>query len=286
MASLPPERTSAYVCIFVCFATKAVHLEATSDLTTDAFLAAFHRFISRRGCPSTMFSDNGTNFVGASREIEKDYRTFLKECQARMCSTFGTQGLSWRFIPAGAPHMGGLWEAAVKSFKRHFRREVQSVKYTFEELCTILARIEACLNSRPLYPMSDNPLEPIALTPGNFLIGCPILFPPEPSIFESPISLVNRYRKVKAFTHEFCRRWKEEYLSNLHKRYKWKSPERDISLNDLVVIRQEQMSPTSWKLGRVVKLYPGSDHHVRVADLLTENGIVKRPITKLVVLTS
>ncbi|XP_023305647.2 uncharacterized protein LOC111687437 [Lucilia cuprina] len=219
--------TKAYVCIFVCFSTKAVHLVTTSDLTRDAFLAAFHRFISRRGCPSTMFSDNGTNFFGASREIEKDYRTFLKECQARKCSTFGTQCLSWRFIPAAAPHMGGLWEAAVKIFKRHFRWEVQSVKYTFEELCTILARIEACLNSRP------------------YLIGCPILSPPELSIYESPISLVNRYRKVKAFTHQFYRRWKEEYLSNLHNRYKWKSPDRDISINDLVVIHQEQMLPTS-----------------------------------------
>ncbi|XP_065354324.1 uncharacterized protein LOC135948797 [Calliphora vicina] len=236
------------------------------------------------------------NFIGrscqiskayvSSREIEKDFLTFLKESQVRMSSVFGIRGLSWRFIPAGAPHMGGLWEAAVKIFKRHFRKEAQMVKYTFEELSTILARIEACLNSRPLCPLSDNPSEPVALTPGHFLIGSPIIALPEPSIYESPIGLVNRYRKVKAFTHEFCRRWKEEYLSNLHKRYKWKSPERDISIDDLVAIRNEQMSPPSWKLGRVVRTYPGSDSHVRVADIRTENGVIKRPITKLVVLTS
>ncbi|XP_065370843.1 uncharacterized protein LOC135962859 [Calliphora vicina] len=316
MAALPPERTQisrpftttgvdfagpfdmknlsgrsgqilkAYVCIFVCFSTKAIHLEVSSDLSTDKFLAAFNRFISRRGCPTTMFSDNGTNFVGASREIERDFKTFLLESRARMCSTFGINGLSWRFIPAGAPHMGGLWEAGVRSFKLHFRKEAQSVKYTFEELSTVLARIEACLNSRPLCPMSDNPNEPVALTPGHFLIGSPILAPPEPSIYESPLSLVNRYRKVKALTHHFCRRWKEEYLTNLHKRYKWKWPEREIAKGDLVVIRNEQLSPTSWKLGRVVKTYPGSDSHVRVADIRTENGVVKRPITKLVVLAS
>ncbi|XP_037821723.1 uncharacterized protein LOC119610536 [Lucilia sericata] len=276
----------AYVCIFVCFATKAIHLEVTSDLSTDRFLAAFNRFISRRGCPTTMFSDNGTNFVGASRELERDFRTFLSESRARMCSTYGINGLTWRFIPAGAPHMGGLWEAGVRSFKLHFRKEAKSVKYTFEELSTVLARIEACLNSRPLCPMSDDPNEPVALTPGHFLIGSPILAPPEPSIYESPISLINRYMKVKALSHHFCRRWKEEYLSNLHKRYKWKYPERDLSVGDLVVIKNEQMSPTSWKLGRVVKTYPGSDEHVRVADIRTENGIIKRPITKLVVLTN
>ncbi|XP_046803840.1 uncharacterized protein LOC124419256 [Lucilia cuprina] len=316
MAALPPERTDldrpftttgvdfagpfdmrnlngrscqilkAYVCIFVCFSTKAIHLEVTSDLSTDKFLAAFNRFISRRGCPLTIFSDNGTNFVGASRELEREFKTFLSECRARMCTTYGINGLSWRFIPAGAPHMGGLWEAGVRSFKLHFRKEAHSGKYTFEELSTVLARIEACLNSRPLSPMSDDPNDIVALTPGHFLIGSPILAPPEPSIYQSPLSLLNRYRKVKALTQHFCRRWKEEYLSGLHKRYKWKYPERDIITGDLVVIRNEQMTPTSWKMGRVVRTYPGSDNHVRVADIRTENGVIKRPITKLVVLTS
>ncbi|XP_046810918.1 uncharacterized protein LOC124420799 [Lucilia cuprina] len=198
-----------------------------------------------------------------------------------MCTTYGINGLSWRFIPAGAPHMGGLWEAGVRSFKLHFRKEAHSGKYTFEELSTVLARIEACLNSRPLSPMSDDPNDIVALTPGHFLIGSPILAPPEPSIYQSPLSLLNRYRKVKALTQHFCRRWKEEYLSGLHKRYKWKYPERDIITGDLVVIRNEQMTPTSWKMGRVVRTYPGSDnhhygthygHYVSEADLLEEYG--------------
>ncbi|XP_065354887.1 uncharacterized protein LOC135949296 [Calliphora vicina] len=138
-----------------------IHLEATSDLSTPNFMAAFQRFISRRGCPNTIFSDNGTNFVGASRQLKKGFKSFLKESQSLICSSYGVQGVSWRFIPAGAPHMGGLWEAGVKSFKLHFRKQAQAFKYTFEELSTILARIEACLNSRPLCPMTDNPQEPV-----------------------------------------------------------------------------------------------------------------------------
>ncbi|XP_046803802.1 uncharacterized protein LOC124419226 [Lucilia cuprina] len=198
MAALPPERTAldrpftttgvdfagpfdmrnlngrscqilkAYVCILVCFSTKTIHLEVTSDLSTDKFLAAFNRFISRRGCPLTVFSDNGTNFVGSSRELEREFKTFLLECRARMCMAYGINGLSWRFIPAGAPHMGGLWEAGVRSFKLHFRKEAHSGKYTFEELSTVLARIEACLNSRPLRPISDDPNDIVPLTPGHF----------------------------------------------------------------------------------------------------------------------
>lgn len=278
--------TKGYVCIFVCFATKAIHLEATSDLSTATFLLAFQRFVSRRGCPNTIFSDNGTNFVGASRELERDFKTFLRESQTSVCSAYGLQGLTWRFIPAGAPHMGGLWEAGVKSFKLHFRKEAQAYKYTFEELCTLLARIEACLNSRPLCSMSDNPQETVALTPGHFLIGSPLLAPPEPAIHDSPISIVNRFRKMKALAQNFCRRWKEEYLMSLHKRYKWKNRERDLKENDLVVIRHEQLPPTSWRLGRVVKLFPGSDGLVRVVDVRTANGVVRRHIAKLVLLAN
>ncbi|XP_075158049.1 uncharacterized protein LOC142231320 [Haematobia irritans] len=277
--------TKGYVCVFVCFSTKAIHLEATSDLSTTTFLAAFHRFISRRGCPKTIFSDNGTNFVGASREMEKDLRCVFKEGRDKVCSAYQFQQLSWQFIPAGAPHMGGLWEAAVKSFKTHFRKHASGFKYTFEEFSTVLSRIEACLNSRPLCPMSESSQELVALTPGHFLVGSPILAPPEQLEEESPLHLVHRFRKMKALSQQFCLRWKEEYLKGLQKRYKWKFPQRDIEVGDLVVIRDEQLPPTSWKLGRVDDVHPGSDGRVRVADVRTANGVVRRPVVKLVILT-
>ncbi|XP_075167809.1 uncharacterized protein LOC142239965 [Haematobia irritans] len=277
--------TKGYVCVFVCFSTKAIHLEATSDLSTTTFLAAFHRFISRRGCPKTIFSDNGINFVGASREVEKELRSVLKEGRDKVCSAYQFQQLSWQFIPAGAPHMGGLWEAAVKSFKTHFRKHASGFKYTFEEFSTVLSRIEACLNSRPLCPMSESSQELVALTPGHFLVGSPILAPPEQLEEESPLHLVHRFRKMKALSQQFCLRWKEEYLKCLQKRYKWKFPQRDIEVGDLVVIRDEQLPPTSWKLGRVDDVHPGSDGRVRVADVRTANGVVRRPVVKLVILT-
>ncbi|XP_075150880.1 uncharacterized protein LOC142224988 [Haematobia irritans] len=277
--------TKGYVCVFVCFSTKAIHLEAISDLSTKTFLAAFHRFISRRGCPKTIFSDNGTNFVGASREMEEELRCVLKEGRDKVCSAYQFQQLSWQFIPAGAPHMGGLWEAAVKSFKTHFRKHASGFKYTFEEFSNVLSRIEACLNSRPLCPMSESSQDLVALTPAHFLVGSPILAPPEQLEEGSPLHLVHRFRKMKALSQQFCLRWKEEYLKGLQKRYKWKFPQRDIEVGDLVVIRDEQLPPTSWKLGRVDEVHPGSDGRVRVADVRTANGVVRRPVVKLVILT-
>ncbi|XP_037827102.1 uncharacterized protein LOC119615101 [Lucilia sericata] len=125
--------TKGYVCVFVCFATKAIHLEATSDLSTPAFLAAFSRFVSRRGCPLHLYSDNGANFVGASKILAKE---FLQTSYQRVQANYAHQNITWHFIPAGAPHMGGLWEAGVKSFKAHFRKTTGCLKYTHEELST------------------------------------------------------------------------------------------------------------------------------------------------------
>lgn len=112
--------SKGYVCVFVCFATRAIHLEATSDLSTLSFIAALNRFISRRGMPKVLYSDNGTNFVGASKSLSKDFQLFLKTFPSDVSKNFKDQNLEWKFIPPGSPHMGGLWEAAVKSFKFHF----------------------------------------------------------------------------------------------------------------------------------------------------------------------
>ncbi|XP_051864316.1 uncharacterized protein LOC127566332 [Drosophila albomicans] len=174
--------TKGYVCVFVCFSTKAIHLEATTDLTAEKFLEAFSRFVARRGCPLHMYSDNGKTFVGASSILSKE---FVESTRNLIVTTHSHQGLAWHFNPPGAPHMGGLWEAGVKSFKTHFYKTVSSVKHTFEELSTLLSKIEACLNSRPLSPMSEDVSDLAALTPGHFLIGGPLLSMAEP---ESTIS--------------------------------------------------------------------------------------------------
>ncbi|XP_075162902.1 uncharacterized protein LOC142235538 [Haematobia irritans] len=195
--------TKGYVCVFVCFATKAIHLETTSDLSTSSFLAAFDRFISRRGCPLHIHSDNGTTFVGASKILAREC---IQSSKNAVSSGFAYQNISWHFIPPGAPHMGGLWEAGVKSFKLHFRKVAGNSKYSFEEFQTLLSRIEACLNSRPLSPMSQEPSDFDALTPGHFLIGSPVLAPIEPNIREAPMSLVNRWQRVKAIHQHFCTR--------------------------------------------------------------------------------
>ncbi|XP_004519864.1 uncharacterized protein LOC101462372 [Ceratitis capitata] len=172
-----------YVCVFVYFATKAIHLEATSDVLASTSLAAFSRFVSRRGYPRNVYSDNGTNFVGASKALRQDFKRFMTEAPSLTVQSYTHQEINWHFIPPGAPHMGGLWEAGVVS---------KTMRFTMEEFSTLLAKIEACLNSRPISPLSDNPESTEPLTPGHFLIGIPLLAIAEPEINGSPQSIINR----------------------------------------------------------------------------------------------
>ncbi|XP_017489234.1 PREDICTED: uncharacterized protein LOC108377480 isoform X2 [Rhagoletis zephyria] len=276
--------TKAYVCVFVCFSTKAVHLESCTDLTTEAFRAAFTRFVGRRGLPNKIMSDNGKTFIGAQRAIQRDFALFLKEAASDVAARYAVQGLSWQFIPPYAPHMGGLWEAAVKSFKTHFTKVAGNQKFTFEEFTTLLIRIEAVLNSRPLSPMSQDPSDLLALTPGHFLRGAPLVSLPEPNA--ENVSLHTKWQKLKVLHQQFSSRWKTEYLQELHRRYKWKHPQLNIREGDFVVIKDDLLPPTDWRLGRVTKLHFGADQNVRVVDVRTQAGIVTRNVTKICVLPS
>jgi len=164
-----------YIAIFVCFVTKAVHIEVVTTLTTKAFLAALRRFIARRGKPKIVYSDNGSKFQGAANELHALYKMLQSTSQMSTVEDFlATEGWEWKFILPHGPHFGGLWKAAVKYMKYHLRRTLGSQVATYEELCTLLAEIEACLNSRPLCALSDDPFNPTYLSPGHFLIGEPL----------------------------------------------------------------------------------------------------------------
>ena len=156
----------------VCFVTKAVHLELSTDLSTDAFLSCLQRFISRRGRPQNMYSDNGKNFVGAQNELN-DLARFLLDPkhQERVINFLCRDEINWNSISAHAPHFGGLWESAVKSVKHHLKQVIGESQLSFAELYTVFTQVEACLNSRPLSPLSNDPNDLEPLTPGHFLVG-------------------------------------------------------------------------------------------------------------------
>lgn len=269
--------TKAWIAVFVCFSTRAVHLEAVEDLTSKTFIAALRRFMSRRGRCKTIYSDNGTNFVGAQRELS----SYVQSVGGLMAQ----EGIEWRFNPPSAPHFGGLWESAVKSAKHHLTRMMGEAKLTLSELSTLLCQIEACLNSRPITPMSSDPSDAEALTPAHFLIGRAMSLPPEPCLTNESLSQVRRWKYVQLLMRTFWRRWQSEYLPQFQVRGKWVSRTAPIQVGNVVIIKDEAAPPMRWKLGVVIDVHPGKDGEIRVVTLRTAVGTqMKRPVVKLCIL--
>lgn len=265
-----------YICLFVCFITRAIHLELVSGLSTQDYILALKRFISRRGKPAEIFSDNGKNFVGAEKE-------FLHELNKNVnkISDFASDiGISFRFIPPYAPHFGGLWEAGIKSCKFHLKRVIGNANLTYEELSTVLIQIEAVLNSRPLTPMSSDPNDFSPLTPAHFLIGRPLIAPAS-NLTARNTSYLNRYERVEQMREHFWKRWAKEFVSELQLRTKWKHKAEDISVDTLVLIKEDNLPPLKWRLGRILRTFPGKDGVARVADIRTSTGIVQRAFSKI-----
>ncbi|XP_021953145.2 uncharacterized protein LOC110849976 [Folsomia candida] len=250
----------AYLALFICCCTRAVHLEIVSSLSTDAFLAALWRFVSRRGLPSDMYSDCGTNFVGADRELKEMLTLVLSaKHNQTIADQISTRGILWHFSVPASLHFGGLWEAGVKSVKFHLKRVIGSQRLTFEELTTTSARIEAILNSRPLCPESSDPSDLTTLTPGHFLIGTALTSIPEPHLQDLQISRLSRWQLLQRITQDFWKRWSSEYLTRMQQRPKWIYGDHKISIGDLVLIKHENLSPMQWQLGRITQLHPGPD---------------------------
>ena len=261
----------AYLCLFICFATKALHLELASDLTADAFLAALRRFLARRGRCQHIYSDCGTNFVSAHKQLDQYMREAVQSEQ-----------IHWHFNPPSAPHFGGLWEAGVKSVKTHLVRVIGHQILTYEELLTLVSQVEAMLNSRPLHPVSSDPNDLTALTPGHFLTFAPLIALPEPDLEDVPVNRLTRWQLVQSFVKCIWSRWSAEYLHTLHQRSKWSAEKpNSIEVGSLVLIKNEVIPPLQWRLARVLLLHPGQDGIVRVVTLKTAGGVLKRPVAKL-----
>ncbi|XP_017493372.1 PREDICTED: uncharacterized protein LOC108381464, partial [Rhagoletis zephyria] len=241
--------SKGYICIFVCMVTKAIHLEAVSSLTTDAFVAAFRRFTSRRGKCTQIYSDRGTNFVDASNALQVMQQSNLSSLPQDLKAILASEGITWNFIPPASPHFGGLWEAGVKSTIYHFKRIIQDRALNFEELCTLLCR------------------KLDALTPAHFLIGEPTINIPDEALLEFTTRGVSRWRMVEQYKQHFWRRWYAEYLSRLQSRPKWTTVRANIKIGDLVLLYDEKTPPGKWPLARIADVHPGQDGLVRVVTL-------------------
>ncbi|XP_036335396.1 uncharacterized protein LOC118745832 [Rhagoletis pomonella] len=271
-----------YLAVFVCFSSKAVHAELISDLSTNNFVLSLKRFIGRRGIPYRIYCDNATNFVGAQAQLNELKRQFFNQQSVSDLEQFGSvHGFEFRFIPPRAPHFGGLWEAAIKSMKTLLVKYISQSNLTFEELQTVVIEVEAILNSRPLTPLTDDPNDGEALTPAHLLIGTSLKTLPEPQLNVIKESRLTSWQRITYLKQRLWDLWRRDYLHTLQVRSKWLEKQENIVPGQLVMIHDDNLPPQQWTLGRITNTSPGADGRVRVVDILTKRGTLRRPVHKI-----
>lgn len=166
--------------------------------------------------------------------------------------------------------------------KSCLKRTIGNTILTYEGFSTVLAQIEASLNSRSLQPFTEDVEDFTALTPGHFLIGSEILAAPSENLLSTNPNLLIKWKHAQKLNEHFWNRWLKEYLST--QRNKWKRESENLKVGDMVLLMEENLPPTSWKLARIKEVHPGADGYVRVATVKTASGEMKRAITKLCLL--
>ena len=274
--------SKCYITIFSCCVSRGIHLELIPDLNTSSFLNCFIRFTSRRGTPSLIITDNAKTFKAADKFIGKFYedeqvREFISKNQ-----------IQWRYILAKSPWIGGFYERMVGTVKRCLRKVLGSARLAYDELQTILIEIEATLNSRPItYEYNEVGYE--VLTPAHLIYGRQLTTLPE-AVSEEDVTdtkFLARVRYLSSKKEHFCTRWHREYLADLREYHKLNhvEPDRIARIGEVVLVHQENISRSSWKVGVIEKVIKGRDGKVRGACVrLIARGkpvYIDRPVQKL-----
>lgn len=225
--------------------TKAVHIELVGDYSARAFLYAFDRFISRRNFCHDIYSNNAGCFTGAYNDMTKEQQSYEQTVNETLIPFLIVRKIQWHFSPPASPHFNGLVEAAVKSMKFHLTRIIGETKFTYEQFSNILTRIEAVLNSRPISAISDNSNDFTALTHGHFLTGNALLSRPQPPADEKPVKIFNLMEKM---VQHFWQRFRGDVLSSMQIRNKWKEPQPNVKVGDLVILKGKDVPVNQWPL--------------------------------------
>ena len=270
-----PEK--AWICLYTCCATRAVHLDILTDLNTDSFVRSFRRFVARRGFPNRVISDNGKTFKGADKAIQAMLRhSMVKKFLSDL-------NIKWQFNVERAPWWGGLFERLIRSMKQCLRRVIGRARLSLDELSTAVVEVEGILNSRPLTYVSTEELEE-PLTPSHLLVGHRIFNMPQPNYSgdednENDVpatGLTQRFKYLNTVLTHFWNRWRKEYLSELREghRYSRKNGGNKIKIavGDVVLVHDQDLPRTLWRLAVVERLIEGTDGEIRAAEIRVKSG--------------
>lgn len=268
-----------YGVIFTCLNTRAVHIDLATDCSTEEFLQVLRRFVSFRGCPSLILSDNGTQFIGAERQIKEMLNNWTESVK-EFC---GLNGITWKFTTPSAPHQNGVTEALVKSCKRALKLSIGDQVLKPFELYTVLCEVSNLLNQRPIGRHPNDPDDGGYLCPNDILLGrATTNVPPGP--FQEKENYRNRFLFVQNIIDSFWKRWSNDILPNLFISKRWTTEKENIKIDDIVVMSDNNAVRGKWTLGRVIDVFPGKDSLIRNVLIKTASGNFRRPIQKIAII--
>lgn len=270
-----------YGVIFTCLATRAVHFEIAHSLNTDSFLAAFTRFCARRGRPDKVFSDNGTNLVSGDKELREMLNSWN---QLQINDAMVQKQITWRFNPPHASHMGGVWERLIRSAREILKALAKEQILQDESLLTVIAEAERILNDRPITALSDDVDDPLPLTPAMLLLLKQNKCLPAGTFCKSDCYPRRWFKQAGFLSDQFWKRWTREYLPALQTRQIWQKPIRNVAVNDLVLMVEDNVPRGRWPLAIVTEVKTSDDGHVRSCSVRAGNSSYDRPIHKLCLL--
>lgn len=289
-----------YGLLFTGLCSRAVHIEMLEDMTTDAFINALRCFISIRGAVRHIRSDQGTNFVGAKRELRNALKEVSKE---RVAVYLAANQCDFCLNAPSSSHAGGIWERQIRTIKAILNSVLRQSAGRLNDasLRTFFYETMSIVNNRPLTVegLSDpTSLEP--LTPNHLLtMKSSVPLPPPGTFVKEDLYARKCWRQVQYLCEQFWSRWRVEYLANISLRQKWHTPRRNVQDGDVVIMKEGEIPRNEWRLARVIKVFKDDDGLVRKATIrmgdrelgkkgerLTKPTIVERPIQKLVVLLS
>ena len=260
-----------YGLIFVCLASRAIHLEVCNELTTSSFMNGLRCFIAHRGPLRLIRSDCGSNYLGAMKELDTFY----------VRSELQRKNIDWVLNPPAASNFGGCWEAMIRLVRKVLTHSINRQVLTDEISRTLFCEAEFVVNSRPLTTPSDDMRDATPLTPNQILT----LKGSEPCIAdfdESDSYSRKRWKQVQYLAQQFWQRWTKEYVSDLQRRQKWSHTSANLAEGDIVLVADPASPRSSWPLAKVVKVKKSADGLVRSATVQSAHWTLVRPINKMV----
>ncbi|XP_070571221.1 uncharacterized protein [Ptychodera flava] len=271
------ETRKAYIALFTCASTRAVHLKLCRDLSVNEFKRQLKEFVARRGSPRVMVSDNAKTFIATKRwlsTLQKDEDLF---------NYLTTHNIEWKFNMSRSPWWGGFFERLIGIMKRSLSKAIGRALLKFEELEEVLLDVETFMNNRPLCYMEEN-FEQVVITPNLLLRGQPARFLEESidDMDDSRDVMSKRLKYLRSCRENVRKRWLNEYLHALQERCSKRVEAKDQELpgkNSIVLLKDTTKNRANWKIGRIVDNIVGKDGVIRGYKIRTGSGyVVERPL--------